>query len=159
MTGNDAGPVLPPDVRDKRTPPSGVLPKNTQAWVLSGLAVVMVSVIALSGHNAPKEKSSTAGACRRRPRTPTRPRFKNTKAASTKRRRDSKERKSNWPGRSRPLAVAFRESLRREPDIPAHTGVPRKRACRPASQVLKKALFRSTGTNVNNNRCLLPTSP
>jgi type IV secretion system protein VirB10 len=58
MSGND--PTGTPEVRDKRLTPPGVLPKNTQAWVLAGLAVVMVAVIALSGHNAPKEKRITA---------------------------------------------------------------------------------------------------
>ena len=56
MSANDAGQGTPSEVRDKRVPPSGVLPKNTQAWVLSGLAALMVAVIALSGRNAPKEK-------------------------------------------------------------------------------------------------------
>ncbi|HEY1760654.1 MAG TPA: TrbI/VirB10 family protein [Bryobacteraceae bacterium] len=60
MSGTD--PVSTPEVRDKRVAPSGVLPKNTQAWVLTGLAVLMVVIIALSGHNAPKEKPLRATA-------------------------------------------------------------------------------------------------
>jgi len=48
-----------PQVRAKRTPPSGVLPKNTQAWVLAGIALLMVIVIMFSGRNAPKEKSAS----------------------------------------------------------------------------------------------------
>lgn len=62
MTGPDPHPPTTPEVRDTRVPPSGVLPKNTQALVLTGLALVMVLVIALSGHNAPKEKPSPASA-------------------------------------------------------------------------------------------------
>ncbi len=44
-------------VQDKRQKPPGILPRNTQAWVLSGLALLMVTVIALSGKNSPKERS------------------------------------------------------------------------------------------------------
>jgi|SRR5579872_3264804 len=60
MPGTDSDPLTPPEVREKRVAPPGVLPKNTQAWVLSGLAAVMVLVIAFSGHNQPKEKAATA---------------------------------------------------------------------------------------------------
>jgi type IV secretory pathway VirB10-like protein len=56
-TPND--PLAPPPVRDKRTPPSGLLPKNTQGWILAGIALLMVTVIMFSGRNAPKEKSSS----------------------------------------------------------------------------------------------------
>lgn len=57
MTGQDPRSPATPEVRDARVAPSGVVPRNTQALVLTGLALVMVLVIALSGHNAPKEKS------------------------------------------------------------------------------------------------------
>jgi hypothetical protein len=40
-------------VRDRRTSPAGLLPKNTQAWVIGGLALVMVIIIAFSGSNPP----------------------------------------------------------------------------------------------------------
>src|SRR5258708_1909340 len=46
-----------PQVQDKRQNPPGILPRNTQALVLTALALVMVVVIALSGRNAPKEKA------------------------------------------------------------------------------------------------------
>src|SRR5437868_11214639 len=49
-----------PQVQDKRTPPPGILPKNTQAWILTGIAVVMIAVIALSGKNAPPRASQPA---------------------------------------------------------------------------------------------------
>ena len=42
-----------PQVRDKRPQPPGVLPKNVQAWVLIGVATVMVCVLAFSGGQAP----------------------------------------------------------------------------------------------------------
>src|ERR1051326_4657845 len=45
-----------PQVTDKRTPPPGILPKNAQAWVIGGLATVMVVAICLSGGNTPKAK-------------------------------------------------------------------------------------------------------
>jgi len=58
MAEND--PVQTPQVQDRRVKPSGVLPKNAQAWVLSGIALLMVAVISLSGRNPSKERSSTA---------------------------------------------------------------------------------------------------
>lgn len=42
-----------PQVRDKRPKPPGVLPKNVQAWVLIGVATVMVCVLAFSGGHSP----------------------------------------------------------------------------------------------------------
>jgi type IV secretion system protein TrbI len=59
MSNLEPDPPTPPQVQDKRVRPSGVLPKNTQALVLCGLAAVMVIVIALSGRNAPKEKAAS----------------------------------------------------------------------------------------------------
>ncbi len=57
MPNLEPDPPTPPQVQDKRVRPSGVLPRNTQALVLCGLASVMIIVIALSGRNAPKEKA------------------------------------------------------------------------------------------------------
>jgi type IV secretion system protein VirB10 len=57
MTMPDNNPNAPPEVRDQRTAPAGVLPKNTQKLVLIGLAAIMMLVIAFSGRNAPKEKA------------------------------------------------------------------------------------------------------
>ena len=51
-------PFTTPNIEDKRSKPPGVLPKNMQAWVLSGVALVMVGVIALSGKNPPKQRVS-----------------------------------------------------------------------------------------------------
>lgn len=48
-----------PQLDAKPEKPTGILPKNTQTWVISGLATVMVAVIALSG-NGPKAKGPTA---------------------------------------------------------------------------------------------------
>ena len=42
-----------PQIVDKRPTPPGVLPKNAQAWIVTGIAVVMVGAIALSGRNPP----------------------------------------------------------------------------------------------------------
>lgn len=58
MSNQESDPRIPPQVQDRRVRPSGVLPKNTQAWVITGLALVMVLVIALSGRNPPKQKSA-----------------------------------------------------------------------------------------------------
>jgi type IV secretion system protein TrbI len=45
-----------PQIKDKRPKIACVLPKNTQALVLGGIALVMVLVIVFSGHNAPKQR-------------------------------------------------------------------------------------------------------
>ena len=38
--------------------PPGILPKNTQAWVIAGLAAVMVAAIALSGNGSKSKQSA-----------------------------------------------------------------------------------------------------
>jgi type IV secretion system protein TrbI len=43
----------PGEVRDKRTPPAGVLPRRVQTWIMAGLALVIIVVIMLTGHQAP----------------------------------------------------------------------------------------------------------
>jgi type IV secretory pathway VirB10-like protein len=53
---SDTNPSTAPQIQDNRSKPPGVLPKNTQAWVLSGIALLMVGVIALSGKNPPKAR-------------------------------------------------------------------------------------------------------
>jgi type IV secretory pathway VirB10-like protein len=45
-----------PQVEDKRTKPSGLLPRNVQAWVFALITVVMLLVIWFSGKTAPKER-------------------------------------------------------------------------------------------------------
>jgi type IV secretory pathway VirB10-like protein len=47
-----------PTVTDKRTTPPGILPPNIHHWVLGGLAVLMVVVIAFSGRSNPKSHPS-----------------------------------------------------------------------------------------------------
>ena len=48
-----------PQIQDKRTAPAGILPKSTQAWVIGGLAVVMVTIITFSGPPRPRENAKT----------------------------------------------------------------------------------------------------
>jgi type IV secretory pathway VirB10-like protein len=49
-----------PTVQNRAPKPPGILPRNAQAWVIGGIALLMVSVIALSGRNQPKgRKDST----------------------------------------------------------------------------------------------------
>src|SRR5262249_50065526 len=55
MTENEQPNV--PQVRDKRLKIPGLLPKNAQARVLGGIALLMVLIIALSGKNPPKPPS------------------------------------------------------------------------------------------------------
>src|SRR5260370_14797089 len=45
-----------PQVTDRRRKIEGLLPKNAQARVLGGIALVMVVIIMLSGRNAPRER-------------------------------------------------------------------------------------------------------
>src|SRR5580692_3503517 len=47
-------------VRNQTTKPSGVLPKNAQAWVIAGLSAVMVAAIALSGNGSKSKQPSQA---------------------------------------------------------------------------------------------------
>jgi type IV secretory pathway VirB10-like protein len=49
-------PVPEGSVRNQMMKPPGILPKNTQTWVIAGLATVMVAAIALSG-NGSKSKA------------------------------------------------------------------------------------------------------
>src|ERR1700675_2351723 len=49
-------PVPEGSVRNQTMKPPGILPKNTQTWVIAGLATVMVAAIALSG-NGSKSKA------------------------------------------------------------------------------------------------------
>lgn len=51
-------PQAPPGPRNQTSKPPGILPKNTQTWVIAGLSVVMVAAIALSG-NGSKTKMAT----------------------------------------------------------------------------------------------------
>ena len=63
MTNINNDPLRTPEVQDKRSRPSGLLPKNTQTWLVIGLAVLMAAIIAFSGRSSPKEKhTSTAPA-------------------------------------------------------------------------------------------------
>jgi type IV secretory pathway VirB10-like protein len=49
-------PQQPPggEVRDRSLRPTGLLPKNTQTYVILAIAVIMIGAIAFSGGNAPK---------------------------------------------------------------------------------------------------------
>ena len=47
-----------PPVQDKRLAPPGILPKNIQSWVLIGIAVVMIAIIAFSGNPSKKPKTA-----------------------------------------------------------------------------------------------------
>ena len=60
MPETDPNSFAAPQVQDKRTKPPGVLPKNIQAWIICGLALLMVIVFALSGKNPPKGKGVSA---------------------------------------------------------------------------------------------------
>jgi len=53
---SEQAPVPEGSVRNQMMKPPGILPKNTQTWVIAGLATVMVAAIALSG-NGSKSKA------------------------------------------------------------------------------------------------------
>ncbi len=46
-----------PSVQKKTVPPPGLLPRSTQSWVIGGISVLMIMVIALTGRNPPKERT------------------------------------------------------------------------------------------------------
>ena len=49
-----------PQVQDKAPKPAGLLPKNVQAWLLIGLAFLMVAIMWLTGGRKPQEPPKTA---------------------------------------------------------------------------------------------------
>lgn len=50
-----------PIVENRAAKPLGILPRNTQAMVIAGIAVIMVGAIAFSGSGAPKAAAKSAG--------------------------------------------------------------------------------------------------
>jgi type IV secretion system protein TrbI len=58
----------PPQVQDKAPNPTGLLPKNVQAWLLIGLAFLMVAIMWLTGGKKPQAPAKTLV-----PRTPEAP--------------------------------------------------------------------------------------
>src|SRR5712691_2224644 len=57
-TPPDSHPVT--TVPDKGVRPPGILPRNAQAWVIGGISLLMVIVIAFSGRKEPKEPSTVS---------------------------------------------------------------------------------------------------
>jgi len=47
------GTAAPPAVTDRRTPPRGVLPRHVQTWLLGGLALAVLAIIAFAGQPEP----------------------------------------------------------------------------------------------------------
>src|SRR5262245_41075581 len=58
MTDKNTDAYGSPQVTDKRTAPPGILPKNAQAWVIAGLAAVMVAAMWLPGAKTPQNHPS-----------------------------------------------------------------------------------------------------
>ena len=63
MTEETTAPAATP-IQDKAPKPPGLMPKNIQAWVMLGLAVLMVVIMWLTGgkkkpHSTPKSRAST----------------------------------------------------------------------------------------------------
>lgn len=59
MADSDRTPYTPPPVQDRASKPPGILPRNMQARIIGGIALLMVLVIAYSGRNPPKERSAS----------------------------------------------------------------------------------------------------
>jgi type IV secretion system protein TrbI len=55
-------PAVPARVTDRRIVPAGVVPRHLQQWVVIGIAVVMVAILALSGPPAPVRSASPSSA-------------------------------------------------------------------------------------------------
>src|SRR5689334_11460641 len=49
-----------PTVRDVRTPPRGVLPRQIQTWLMVGIALVIVIIILITGRTEPATRLSSA---------------------------------------------------------------------------------------------------
>ena len=47
-------------IKDKAPKPAGLVPKNLQAFILVGLALLMVLIMAVTGHRHPVPPSTTA---------------------------------------------------------------------------------------------------
>lgn len=69
-----------PQVDDKRIRIPGLLPKNAQARVLGGIALLMVVIIALSGKNPPKGRPSSTQAPAAEPVDPSQARIQEYRA-------------------------------------------------------------------------------
>ena len=54
------GPTHAPNVTDTRTAPRGVMPRGTQAWLMAGLALVILGIIVFTGRPAPSPRASAA---------------------------------------------------------------------------------------------------
>lgn len=55
-------PTSPAPIRDQRTTPRGVLPRQLQTWLMVGLAVAILSIILVTGHSSPAPRTGpTAG--------------------------------------------------------------------------------------------------
>jgi type IV secretion system protein TrbI len=52
--------VAKAEVTDHRTPPRGVLPRHLQMWLMVGLAVAILGIIAFAGHPEPAPPTSVA---------------------------------------------------------------------------------------------------
>src|SRR5687767_8416475 len=50
----------PPKVSDRRARPSGLLPRNTEKWVVAGIALLMVVIIAFFGRTPPASEPPKA---------------------------------------------------------------------------------------------------
>lgn len=57
---SDPGHESEPRIQNRTSRPPGILPKNAQNWLIAGISVVMIAVIALSGGSSQKQQSPGA---------------------------------------------------------------------------------------------------
>jgi len=48
------------EIRDRRVPPRGVLPRQLQTWVMVGLAVLILGIILITGRTAPAPRTASS---------------------------------------------------------------------------------------------------
>jgi type IV secretory pathway VirB10-like protein len=56
----NATPNVPNQIQDKAPKPKGLMPKNVQALVMGGIALLMILIMAVTGHKRPKMPTATA---------------------------------------------------------------------------------------------------
>ena len=140
---NNPTPRNVPQVTDRRRKIDGLLPKNAQARVLGGIALVMVVIIMLSGRNAPKERPCPS---RRRPlprSMPIRSAFRSTATQIEEQARETSRRRSAI-GSNQADARAFRRAAAPRRRQQCRLSGNRSRLARQ-SRVLPRAARRKIG--------------
>ncbi len=147
------------EVRDRSLRPVGLLPKNTQTYVILAIAVIMIGAIAFSGGNSPKPASNG------QPKTatvidPNLARIQDYRESeSMKRRKSLPQSRHNWKRQSRRWAC--RPQIRRPQRPAAVRPFVRRPSHRPIlrrPRAPKRARSNRKRKNANTSRSSLRTS-